>query len=472
MATKSQIMSRYPNDKVVSVKDFGAVGDGVTDDTAAIQAALDAAADGSVILFPPTDLGYGITIGNIDLPASKTVHLQGNGVTLNHNNTTNSDYVFGLDFGVAPTSPHSQIVGFTFTKTVNGTGVAIRNRGTNHQVFKDLFIVGYDKAFEIKNEALSTFSEALHFENIDLRNNNYGFHYSIGSGNASFATQYYSNVRIAMPTAVAAVAYGFYLGTGCDIYRSTFSGMTIFSDKTDCVGYYSDGRMRNCRGSINIEGNNGGVTGNTGFLFDTNVDLSFFEIDTDIRGTIANKIVVNTPNAIGGLRTSSLANVGAEVIKSSKLSGIRAVVEEDLTTFRMVEKVTSAGVYQWQTEASVPPEFVDSSTGDLSPVRLLNVGNVEKTAADGDTTPSVSDTTRLLVNQTTAPTTISDFDDGVDDQVITIRFNQSTFATTVSNNVNIQLNASSNWSPTNTHSTLTLMNYGGTVWREIGRMAI
>lgn len=38
---------------IISVKDYGAVGDGVADDTAEIQAAIDAAGDNSTVIFPP-----------------------------------------------------------------------------------------------------------------------------------------------------------------------------------------------------------------------------------------------------------------------------------------------------------------------------------------------------------------------------------------------------------------------------------
>lgn len=43
---------------VVSVKDFGAIGDGVTDDTAAFQAAHDASPEGSLILIPRPSVEY------------------------------------------------------------------------------------------------------------------------------------------------------------------------------------------------------------------------------------------------------------------------------------------------------------------------------------------------------------------------------------------------------------------------------
>ena len=67
---------------IVSVKDFGAVGDGVTDDTAAIQAAIDAGKpyststiNGRLIYFPPGRY----KVSTIDLTACHGVHLLGAG---------------------------------------------------------------------------------------------------------------------------------------------------------------------------------------------------------------------------------------------------------------------------------------------------------------------------------------------------------------------------------------------------------
>jgi hypothetical protein len=60
----------------VSVKDFGAVGDGVADDTAAIQAAVDALTEGGQLFFPPGK--YKLT-DEITLPSVGALTLQGSG---------------------------------------------------------------------------------------------------------------------------------------------------------------------------------------------------------------------------------------------------------------------------------------------------------------------------------------------------------------------------------------------------------
>lgn len=70
-ATARTVQSKLRD--VVSVKDFGAVGDGVTDDTAAIQAAINSLTGGGCVEFPS---GTYLTTG-VTLPASPRISLSG-----------------------------------------------------------------------------------------------------------------------------------------------------------------------------------------------------------------------------------------------------------------------------------------------------------------------------------------------------------------------------------------------------------
>lgn len=71
---------RLDNHGVFNVKDYGAKGDGITDDTAAIQATLDAAVDGGVVLLPG-GCTYKVT-GNPTLTSASDVTISAYGATI------------------------------------------------------------------------------------------------------------------------------------------------------------------------------------------------------------------------------------------------------------------------------------------------------------------------------------------------------------------------------------------------------
>lgn len=114
---------------VVSVKDFGAVGDGVADDTAAIQAALTAGA-GKVVHFPAAT--YKVTSA-LSVPTNTT--LSGYGATLSCTSSQFSVLSFangGGAYGLTIVGPASA--------TYNANGIGITCSGTNNAPSAPTFV--------------------------------------------------------------------------------------------------------------------------------------------------------------------------------------------------------------------------------------------------------------------------------------------------------------------------------------------
>ena len=98
---KLHIDESYPykwNGKTISVKDYGAAGDGLTDDSKAIQAAIDAATDGNKIFFP----GGKYRLVRTGLSCTKSLSFEGEGagisVVLTDSAFTQTQMLYIKDF--------------------------------------------------------------------------------------------------------------------------------------------------------------------------------------------------------------------------------------------------------------------------------------------------------------------------------------------------------------------------------------
>lgn len=146
--------------ETVSVKDFGAVGDGVTDDTAAIQAAVTAVSSGGVVLLPAGT--YLVSTINV---TGKSVVLSGYGATLNSTGTNGGIYKTDHDNKLI-------VIGLSFV----GAGAGIKHSATpSTTVYDELDIL--ECSFNMNSGVYGIYSSGSReprIQNCFFRNTNSG----------------------------------------------------------------------------------------------------------------------------------------------------------------------------------------------------------------------------------------------------------------------------------------------------------
>jgi hypothetical protein len=155
---------------VVSVKDFGAVGDGVADDTAAIQACIDSlASTGGVVHFPPGTYRIARNIGTNDRWGIKVtasnIKLSGDQATLRRYNTDISTYALAYpillvgtpDSNVSAATENIIVEGFTF----QGENTRHALAGSAPNDFRDAIYAKNTKNLVVQNNTFTAIDSSV-----------------------------------------------------------------------------------------------------------------------------------------------------------------------------------------------------------------------------------------------------------------------------------------------------------------------
>jgi len=409
---------------VVSVKDFGAVGDGVADDTVAIQAAM-AAANGKGLYFPAgTYLTTSITFSSLSnmlifgdgFPSVITV-----GSAIDawlFDNTCSNINIDGLTFVGASVAtegksalriraPRSSVKN-CYIRNFNN-GVLIQDENANDcsivgNTFKDLIGATSGNGYGTYTIGQRTIISNNQFINV-ARHDVYlsgstpqGAQYCVVEGNTSISCGFESIGTNAAST------HGPVKGcviNGNTIKSAVYQGIGLGNNTTDNIVTNNYIEAAGQFG-ISVEG---GVTAGTYPARNVVCGNNVIDCGTQqIRSINAsnNIFVGNTTSAVSVTPVSNRGiNVDSTGVPSTYPSGNIVGNNTYNNLAGGVYMGSNAGVYFGIAERQEQEEWL--------------------TAADGDTTPSVLNTKHLVLSNTGA-TTVTNFDDAKDGQEITLFF--------------------------------------------------
>ncbi len=446
--------------ETINVKSFGAKGDGATDDTAAIQAAINAAPIGGTVVLPPVSSGGSYLITS-DLLINKSLKFCGLGthgglLTGSFEGSPRLHYtgsVRAITIG-APNDSVIEISSLRITGTSSATGgIRASDAANPTNVFlRGLYIAGFSgvgsNTIDIRNQYYFL------MDGCDIRDNNTGIFASEQQHktvvlNSRFRFNltrqiHFQDTEFTIVGCFADVPNGGQTGTAseavliteCDAFLMAGNAFNARSEGDDIIRFNG---TANARG-WSIIGNDIGFqppadnSGTTdvclrfsGFVFAGVVSGNRFDTRSS---NVLNPVVINNPVSSGDIRDICFIENASD--STQDLVSIPA----NATRITTIDK------------------------GNLT-VNARSVQGLITTLAN-DATPSVSAGNLFKTGGTT---TITDLDDGVVGQTIKIL---SAHAVTITDGTNILLNGSVDYVMA-AGDTLTLTMFNDQVWEEVSR---
>lgn len=446
------------NGDVVNVFDYGAVGDGLTDDTAAIQASM-TAANGKALYFPTGT--YKTTSATFSSFSNMLIFGDGFSSVIQvgtaidawlFDNTCSSINIQGLSFVGASVStegktalrlraPRSSVRNCYFRNFNNGVLIQDENAIDcliTGNIFKDLIGSTSGNGYATYTIAQRTIISNNHFINV-------GRHDVYLSGSTPQGAQYCvveSNTSISCGSEAIAL---YAQSTQGSVKGCVVQGNNIKSSGTQAIGI-----TQNCTDNI-IANNNIEAAGQYGIILE----------GSTLAGTYPLRNVICGNNVVDcGVQQIRVINASNNIFVGNTVSAVAVTPVSDrginIDSTGTPSSYPSGNLVGTNTYNNLAGgAYVGSNAGVYFGIAERQEQEEWLIAADGDTSPSVLNAKHIVLANTGA-TTISNFDDAKEGQEITLLF---TNGNTTVNQSNAYLAGGAPFTGT-ANDTLTLVKRG------------